>query len=94
MSRNARRSNDIDVDEIKEIMGDPAANQAQHQENADWLNIALAILPPDQRAVIELTFFHGLAYQEIAKILNCPENTVKTRMFHARKKLQILVLLI
>ena len=27
-------------------------------------------------------------YQDIARILNCPENTVKTRMFHARKKLQ------
>jgi len=42
-----------------------------------------------QRAVIELTFYHGLPYQDIARILNCPENTVKTRMFHARKKLQV-----
>lgn len=88
MSRNARRSNDIDIDELKETMGEPNSNPAQYQENADWLNTALAILPPEQRAVIELTFYHGLAYQEIAKILDCPENTVKTRMFHARKKLQ------
>jgi RNA polymerase sigma-70 factor (ECF subfamily) len=47
----------------------------------------LASLQPDQRAVIELTLYQGLAYQEIAIILDCPENTVKTRMFHARKKL-------
>ncbi|QWF72283.1 sigma-70 family RNA polymerase sigma factor [Methylomonas paludis] len=88
MSRHNRRRMDVDVDELKEIMGDPGANPAQHQENADWLNTALAVLSPEQRAVIELTFYHGLAYQDIAKILNCPEGTVKTRMFHARKKLQ------
>ncbi|BBL76153.1 hypothetical protein MishRS11D_32510 [Methylomagnum ishizawai] len=49
---------------------------------------ALGSLPPDQRAVIELTFYEGLHYKDIAVILGCPENTVKTRMFHARKKLQ------
>lgn len=49
---------------------------------------ALGSLPPDQRVVIELTFYEGLHYKDIAVILGCPENTVKTRMFHARKKLQ------
>jgi RNA polymerase sigma factor (sigma-70 family) len=89
ISKNARRSNDADVDELIETIGDPTANQAQAHENQDWLNCALAILPPEQRAVIELTFYFDLAYQDIAKILDCPENTVKTRMFHARKKLQV-----
>lgn len=89
ISNNTRRSADVDVDDLAETLGDPYADQAQMQENQDWLNCALAILPPDQRAVIELTFFHELPYQDIAKILDCPENTVKTRMFHARKKLQV-----
>lgn len=89
ISNNARRGNDVDVDELAETLGDPASNQAQNQEHEDWLNCALAVLPPDQRAVIELTFCYDLPYQDIAKILDCPENTVKTRMFHARKKLQI-----
>ena len=89
MSRNARRRSDVNIDDLIETIGDPAANPAQGRENEDWLSCALAILPPDQRAVIELTFYHGLPYQDIAKILNCPENTVKTRMFHARKKLQV-----
>ena len=62
---------------------------AQRLESKDWLSCAFASLQPDQRAVIELTFCHGLHYQDIARILNCPENTVKTRMFHARKKLQV-----
>lgn len=56
-------------------------------EMSDWLESALITLSPDQRAVIELTYFEGLHYSEIATIMNCPENTVKTRMFHARKNL-------
>ena len=45
-------------------------------------------LSPDHREVIELTFYQGLSYQEIAEIMQCPVNTVKTRMFYAKKKLQ------
>jgi len=88
MSKNARHSNDVDVDDLVEMIGDSTANPALIRENQDWLSCALDILSPDQRAVIELTFYHGLPYQDIAKVLDCPENTVKTRMFHARKKLQ------
>jgi RNA polymerase sigma-70 factor (ECF subfamily) len=44
-------------------------------------------LSPEQRAVVELTFYHGFSYPEIAAIVDCPVNTVKTRMFHARKRL-------
>jgi DNA-directed RNA polymerase specialized sigma24 family protein len=32
-----------------------------------------------------------MSYEEIAKVLGCPENTVKTRMFNARKKLRRLL---
>lgn len=89
ISKTARRSNDLDVDELSETIGDPFANLAENTETQDWLNCALDCLSVDQRAVVELTFYHGLSYQDIAKILDCPENTVKTRMFHARKKLQV-----
>lgn len=88
MSKSAKRADDLDLDELSETIDDPLADLAQNVENQNWLNAALAQLSADQRAVIELTFFHGLAYQEIAQIVDCPENTVKTRMFHARKKLQ------
>ena len=52
---------------------------------------AIASLPPDQRAVVELTFAFGHSYGEIALILGCPEGTVKSRMFHARAKLRPLL---
>ena len=47
----------------------------------------LATLSPEQRAVVELTFYQGRSYQEIAEITHAPVNTVKTRMFHARRRL-------
>lgn len=88
IAKNARRSNDVDIDELADSIGDKNANPAKSREDQDWLGAALAILPAEQRAVIELTFYHGLSYQDVAKILDCPENTVKTRMFNVRKKLQ------
>jgi RNA polymerase sigma-70 factor (ECF subfamily) len=51
------------------------------------LMAALRPLSPKHRAVIELTFVEGFSYPQIAGIVGCPENTVKTRMFHARRQL-------
>lgn len=48
---------------------------------------ALDQLSPEHRAVIDLTFGQDRSYPEIATIVGCPVNTVKTRMFHARQKL-------
>lgn len=52
---------------------------------------SLAQLSAEHRAVVELTYHHGCAYSEIAMIADCPEATVKTRMFHARRKLRELL---
>jgi len=56
--------------------------------NREWLRRGLDRLAPHQRLVVELTFFLGCSYQEIAEIAGCPVNTVKTRMFHARQRLR------
>lgn len=60
-------------------------------ESSDLLKKALKQLTYEQKAVVELTYFNGLHYSEIAEIMDCPENTVKTRMYHARQKLRTLV---
>lgn len=49
---------------------------------------ALKELSVEHREVVEFTFYQELSYQEIAEIIECPVNTVKTRMFYAKKKLQ------
>jgi RNA polymerase sigma-70 factor (ECF subfamily) len=55
---------------------------------AEKIRQAMGTLSAEQRAVVELTFYHGRSYAEIAEILDCPVNTVKTRMFHARQRLE------
>ena len=45
-------------------------------------------LPDEQRECVHLVFYEGYALAEVASVQNCPENTVKTRLFHARQKLK------
>src|SRR5690606_24470643 len=68
-----------------------AAEPTQRTELEDLLEQALRALPPEQRAAVELTYYFGCTYEEIASIADCPVNTVKTRMFHARAKLRALL---
>ena len=65
-----------------------AGEPKQHRE---WIRTALIQLSPDHRQVVELTYYGGFSYQEIADIAGCPVNTVKTRMFHARRRLKVLL---
>lgn len=75
-----------DVAEGRRHQEDPEALLTR-QELERTLASALQILSPEQRAVVELTFYHACSYQEIATITGCPVNTVKTRMFYARRRL-------
>ncbi len=52
---------------------------------------ALDKLSMEQRTVVNLTYFHGMGYEEIAETMDCPINTVKTRMFHARLRLKTML---
>lgn len=49
---------------------------------------ALATLPDDQRACVELAYFDGLSTAEIGARLGCPAGTVKSRMSAAREKMR------
>jgi RNA polymerase sigma-70 factor (ECF subfamily) len=60
----------------------------QDAELREWLDVGLAKLPHEQRMVLELAYHVGHSCEEIAEIMQCPVNTVKTRMFHARRKLK------
>jgi RNA polymerase sigma-70 factor (ECF subfamily) len=58
------------------------------EELRDWLGHALLQLPVEQRLAVLLCYELGLSCEEISGIMGCPTNTVKTRLFHARAKLQ------
>lgn len=65
----------------------PEQRLGQRQVQAALLN-AMDELSADHRAVVDLTYYHEVGYKEIAEIMACPVDTVKTRMFHARRYLK------
>jgi RNA polymerase sigma-70 factor, ECF subfamily len=79
----------IGVHDVAEA--DPGDDPWSGAERREWINAALGRLPSEQRLVLELAYHLGHSCEEIALIMKCPVNTVKTRMFHARKKLRLLL---
>ena len=51
------------------------------REMSDAVAKAMAELPEEQRTAIMLKEYHGLTFQEIADMLDCPLSTVKTRLY-------------
>ena len=71
------------------LSAEPSPEEAFGQSRLHGLlRGAMATLSSDHRAVVELTYFHDLKYREIAEIMECPVDTVKTRMFYARRQLK------
>lgn len=64
---------------------------AEQQQLQLGVGRALEALPLEQRVVVSLTYYHDMDYKEIAETMGCPVNTVKTRMFHARRRLRDLL---
>ena len=62
--------------------------QLERQQTHEILFGVLGELSPEHRAVVDLAYFHEAGYREIAEIMKCPVDTVKTRMFHARRRLK------
>jgi len=92
-ARNAFRSAARQAAEVSlEAASLPAVSEPfGTEELRDWLEQALAQLPPEQRLAVQLCYELGHSCEEIAAITGAPVNTVKTRLFHARGKLQKLL---
>lgn len=78
---------DRDADSRPSDEAGPEQQLGRRQAQALLLE-ALKSLSPDHRTVVDLTYFHEFGYREIAEIMDCPVDTVKTRMFHARRNLK------
>ena len=66
---------------------EPVEAMIVHEE-AGRLRAALRILSPGHRDVFELAVVEGLGYGEISRVLDVPVGTVKSRMFHAVRRLR------
>lgn len=85
-----RRRGDHDELDDSQLTDDvPASTELiARAEDADAVHACLAGLSDEHRQVMHLVFFEELSYPEIAEIVEVPEGTVKSRMFHARKLLK------
>jgi RNA polymerase sigma-70 factor, ECF subfamily len=59
----------------------------QHAGRAALLRGCLMRLSSAHREVIDLVYYHERTIEDVAEIIGVPPNTVKTRVFHARKRL-------
>jgi RNA polymerase sigma-70 factor (ECF subfamily) len=88
-----RRELELDEDAAAEVPD--GAPPADSKIAAEDLSLAIARLMEklsvDHRIVLQLAYFQEFSVGQIAEILDCPENTVKTRMFYARQRLRALL---
>ena len=87
LKRQDEAIEDKDAENRVSEAASPEEESSRQRINA-LLMRAMDELSPAHRAVVDLTYFHDLGYREIATILECPVDTVKTRMFHARRHLR------
>jgi RNA polymerase sigma-70 factor, ECF subfamily len=92
---NVFRQDRHKYDELTEEMGESIANDdipaldviAAREREAGVRN-CMEKLNDQQRECMHLVFFESMSLNEVAGLQQCPENTVKTRLFHARQKIK------
>lgn len=86
-----RRRQEIELDDkVAEAVADQYSTPEQILLETDrraQLRACLSQLSPDHREIIDLVYYHDKTIEEVAEIVGVPKNTVKTRMFYARRRL-------
>jgi len=85
-----RRTTEELDEEVAEFIEDPADNPevTMHKtQRSAILQDCLAQLSPAHREIVDLVYYHEKTIDEVAEIIGVPQNTVKTRMFYARKRI-------
>jgi RNA polymerase sigma-70 factor (ECF subfamily) len=93
-AREARPKVGATLDQITSLAADESdpADDALKRVEAVKVREALAALPEEQRRTIELAFFSGLSYPEVAARMGAPLGTVKSRMRLALERLRGMLL--
>jgi RNA polymerase sigma-70 factor (ECF subfamily) len=86
-----RRRPDEELDEeAAEAIEDPSDDPEvvlDKKDKSAAIRKCLEKLSAEHREIIDLVYYHEKSVEEVAQIVGIPENTVKTRMFYARKRL-------
>jgi RNA polymerase sigma-70 factor (ECF subfamily) len=102
--RRERASSREDIEEVREsdlasggdgilatALGSNPQENALRAELLSKIQDALAQLPEKHRTILVLRELEGLSYEELAERLRIHKGTVMSRLFHARKKMQLLL---
>jgi RNA polymerase sigma-70 factor (ECF subfamily) len=73
---------------LPQFLGANPAKELQRKEIREKLELALAKLSPNHRAVLVMREVDGLSYEEMSKVMKCSKGTIMSRLFHARKYMQ------
>ena len=86
-----RRRTTEELDEERaaaiEDPGDNPEIMMEYRQKTEILRKCLTQLSPTHREVIDLVYYHEKSIDEVGEITGVPRNTVKTRMFYARKRI-------
>ncbi|HTP61030.1 MAG TPA: RNA polymerase sigma factor RpoE [Burkholderiales bacterium] len=92
MGRRAPTSTEIEAEEAEgyesgELLRDINTPESLllTKEIAGTVNAAIEALPEELRSAIQLRELEGMSYEEIAKLMDCPIGTVRSRIFRARE---------
>jgi RNA polymerase sigma-70 factor, ECF subfamily len=85
------RRRDTQVDEtameLIEDSADTPEEMTLSRDRSAQLRICLAQMSRDHREILDLVYYQEKSIEEVAEVIQIPKNTVKTRMFYARKRL-------
>jgi RNA polymerase sigma-70 factor (ECF subfamily) len=90
LRKPSSRRESVPLDEVVEL---PAQQEGpietmNRTQVADIMQDALKKLSRDHQEIMRLVFYEEMPYEEIASLLSIPENTVKTRVYHAKRQLK------
>lgn len=92
MARRTPTSTQIDAEEAESYESGEQLRDINTPESlllskeiAATVNLAIESLPEELRAAIQLRELEGMSYEEIAKLMDCPIGTVRSRIFRARE---------
>jgi RNA polymerase sigma-70 factor (ECF subfamily) len=93
MVYRARRPDELheDLDDIAETTAADTPDgfaQLAGKQRSEGVQHCMGRLSDEHRECMHLVFFEGMSLAEVSQVQGCPENTVKTRLFHARQKIK------
>jgi RNA polymerase sigma-70 factor, ECF subfamily len=88
---DAFRAKQPDHDDLDDQMPSDSAGvfeELANKQRREGVQECMGKLTDEHRECLHLVFYEGMAIHEVADIQKCPQNTVKTRLFHARQKIK------